>query len=211
MIKGVLFDLDGTLLNTNELIYKSFVSMFKELLDKELSEKEITSLYGKPLEESLKGYTEGSITVDEMVRVYRKYSMSNHDSMCKIFSGVDKMLYELKKREIKIGIVTSKKRDMAERGLKITDIFKYIDVIITPEDTTKHKPEGEPALKACEYLKLKPEEVLMVGDSPYDLMCGKNAGTLCCGVEYTAIDLNELIKVNPDYMIKEPMDLLEII
>lgn len=211
MIKGVLFDLDGTLIDTNELTYKSFLFMFKEIFDKELPKSEITKFYGKPLEESLSKFAEDDIMLNKMISTYRKYNKANHDSLCKVFDGVVEMLEKLKERNIKIAIVTSKKRDMAKRGLKVTNIFKYIDVIITPEDTTKHKPEGETAMKACEILKLDPKEVLMVGDSPYDLMCGKNAGTLCCGVEYTEIDLSELMRVKPDYMIKKPIDLLEVI
>lgn len=211
MIKGILFDLDGTLLNTNELIYESFVYMFKNVLDKELKKDEITSLYGKPLEVSLSKYAENNVMLKKMISTYRAYNIENHDSMCRAFDGVPNLLKTLKDKDIKCGIVTSKKKDVASMGLKITDILKYMDVIITPEDTEKHKPEAEPALKACEILKLHPHEVLMVGDSPNDLLCGKSAGCLCCGVEYTEIDLEELLSVKPDYMIKKPLDLLKII
>lgn len=211
LIKGILFDLDGTLLNTNELIYKSFVHMFKEVLNKELKKDEITSLYGKPLEVSLNKYSKDEKIIQNMIRTYRKYNIDNHDRMCRTFEGIPELLRLLKEKKIKCGIVTSKKKDVAERGLQITDILKFMDVIITPEDTEKHKPEGEPALRACEILKLKPEEVMMVGDSPYDLLCGKNAGCLTCGVEYTEIALDLLKKVNPDYMIEKPLDLLKII
>ena len=211
MIKGVIFDLDGTLLNTNELIYKSFKYMFKEVLNIELEKEEITLLYGKHLELSLQKYTKNDDIIKKMIDVYRKYNIYHHDSMCNVFKGIPEMLEKLKKNKIKCAVVTSKKRDVAMKGLIISDILKFMDVVITPEDTNKHKPEAEPALKACEKLNLKPGEVMMVGDSPYDLLCGKNAGCLSCGVEYTEISLDELKKVNPDYMIKEPLELLEII
>ena len=205
MIKGVIFDLDGTLLNTNELIYKSFEYMFKEVLNLELHKEEITLLYGKPLEVSLQKYTKDNDLIKKMINVYREFNIYHHDSMCNTFKDIPEMLKTLKKNKIKCAVVTSKKKDMAMKGLIISD------VVITPEDTEKYKPEAEPALKACEILNLKPEEVMMVGDSPYDLLCGKNAGCLTCGVEYTEISLDELKKVNPDYMIKEPLELLEII
>lgn len=211
MVKGILFDLDGTLLNTNELIYKSFIHMFREVLNIEPDKNEITLLYGKPLEVSLKSYTDDKATIDNMIKVYRKYNLYHHDSMCRAFDNIPEMLGKLKERKIKCGVVTSKKRNVAMKGLIISDILKFMDVVITPEDTQNHKPEAEPALKACEMLNLKPEEVMMVGDSPYDLLCGKSAGCFSCGVEYTQIELDELKKVNPDYMIKEPLDLLEII
>lgn len=211
LIKGVIFDLDGTLLNTNELIYKSFKYMFKEVLNIEPDKEEITLLYGKPLEVSLQKYTKNDDLIKKMISVYRDYNISHHDSMCNVFKDIPEMMKELKENKIKCAVVTSKKRDVAMKGLIISDILEFMDVVITPEDTEKHKPEAEPALKACEKLNLKPEEVIMVGDSPYDLLCGKNAGCLSCGVEYTEISLDELKKVNPDYMIKEPLELLDII
>lgn len=211
MIKGVIFDLDGTLLNTNELIYKSFKYMLKEVLNIEADKNEITLLYGKPLEVSLQKYTKSNDLIEKMIKVYREYNIYHHDSMCNVFEDIPEMLKELKENKIKCAVVTSKKRDVAMKGLIISDILEFMDVVITPEDTEKHKPEAEPALKACKKLNLKPEEVIMVGDSPYDLLCGKNAGCLSCGVEYTEISLDELKKVNPDYMIKEPLELLEII
>ncbi|MGU8353680.1 pyrophosphatase PpaX [Clostridium perfringens] len=209
MIKAVLFDLDGTLINTNDLILKSFKHTFKTMLDLEPSEEEITMNYGRPLQEIFKSYDENRI--EEMINCYRKINLELHDDECKEFAGVDLMLKTLKSKGIKIGVVTSKKSDMAERGAKLMGIFKYFDTFITPEITTKHKPDGEPVLKACENLGVSPSETLMVGDSPYDILAGKNAGAKTCGVKYTALPLEKLGESKPDFYVDKPLEILELV
>lgn len=211
MIKAVLFDLDGTLLDTNELIYMSFCHTFKSMLNKELTREEITSTYGKPLEATFSAYTNDEKEVEELVKEYRRYNLEIHDDMCKPFDDVEELLLELKKRNIKTAIVTSKRKQLAERGLELGKLKELLDVIVTPEDTTKHKPEAEPAIKACELLGVKPEEALMVGDSSYDLLCGKSAGCKTCGVEYTVVDVKQLLDVNPTYMVKSPLEILDLL
>ncbi|MGG5462606.1 pyrophosphatase PpaX [Clostridium sp. B9] len=209
MIKAVLFDLDGTLIDTNELILKSFQHTFKEMLNLEPSEEEITINYGKPLQETFKAYDENKI--EEMIACYRKINMELHDNTCKEFSGVKFMLETLKEQGIKLAVVTSKKRDMAERGARLMGIFHYFDAFITPEVTVKHKPEGEPVLKACSELGVKPEEALMVGDSPYDILAGKNGGAKTCGVTYTALPLSKLEESKPDFWVDKPLEILDIV
>lgn len=210
MIKAVLFDLDGTLLDTNELIYKSFYYTFKEGLNLELSKDQITSMFGQPLQDSFKDYAKEE-EIDNLIKMYREYNESLHDNMCDAFLGVNELLNELKRREIKIGIVTSKRDILARRGMEIANIIDYMDVIVTPECTDKHKPNREPAIYACNKLNINPKEAIMVGDSHFDLMCGKDAGCKTCGVKYTALDIKRLEEVNPDYFIDEPMDLLDFI
>lgn len=209
MIKAVLFDLDGTLINTNDLILKSFKHTFKTILDLEPTEEEITMNYGRPLQEIFKSYDENRI--EEMINCYRKINLELHDDECKEFADVDLMLQTLKNKGIKIGVVTSKKSDMAERGAKLMGIFKYFDTFITPEVTIRHKPEGEPVLKACENLGVSPSEALMVGDSPYDILAGKNAGAKTCGVKYTALPIEKLQESKPDFYVDKPLEILELV
>lgn len=210
MIKAVLFDLDGTLLDTNELIYTSFVKTFKDKLNIELKKEEVTQFFGIPLGDPFKKYT-NSENVDELVAYYREYNEAIHDTMCFAFDGVKELLTSLRDKGIKIAIVTSKRRELAERGMKIAGIYDFMDVIITPESTTKHKPNGDPAIKACNDLGIDPSEAIMVGDSPFDIHCGKNAGCKTCGVNYTFIDLNVLKESEPDYFIDKPLDILNLI
>lgn len=209
MIKAVLFDLDGTLLDTNELILTSFRAAFKKVLNIEPPDHEIAMLFGKPLVQSLLPYTEDKI--DELVTTYRSHNESIHDKMCYAFPGVKDMLIALKEMGIKLGIVTSKREILTKRGMKIAGIFDLLDVIITPESTEKHKPNPEPALEACRLLGVNPKETIMVGDATYDILCGKSAGCKTIGVKYTVIPMKELIGASPDYLIDEPREIVKIV
>lgn len=211
MIKAVLFDLDGTLLNTNELIYKSFVYTFKEGLNMTPSKDEITSFYGQPLEYTFKNYIDNKSEIDRLIKIYREYNEEIHDNMCYAFDEVEELLIELKKKGIKVGIVTSKRESLAKRGMKIAGILKYMDIVVTPECTKKHKPHKEPALYATEKLNINPKETIMVGDSNFDLICGRDTGCKTCGVTYTEMDIEKLKEVNPDYFITSPKEILELV
>lgn len=211
MIKAILFDLDGTLLDTNELIYRSFDYVFKNDLNLILSKDEITSNYGQPLHYTFNKYTDDKELIEKLIKNYREYNFSIHDNMCKPFNGVEELLKTLKERGIKIGIVTSKRGELARRGMRISGILDYMDVIVTPENTEKHKPNPEPVLFACKELNIEPKEAMMVGDSHYDLMAGKSAGSLTCGVSYTMLEVDRLKEVGPTFIIDEPMDIISII
>lgn len=211
MIKAVLFDLDGTLLDTNELIYKSFVYTFKEGLNRNLSKDEITSFYGQPLEDTFKNYINDKIEIDRLIKMYREYNEKIHDNMCYAFDEVEELLLQLKNKGIKIGIVTSKRESLAKRGMEIAGILKYMDVIVTPECTKNHKPHSEPALYATEKLNIEPKEAIMVGDSNFDLICGRDAGCKTCGVRYTEMDIKRLEDTKPDYFINSPKEILDLV
>lgn len=206
MIKGILFDLDGTLINTNMLIINSFKYVFKENLDLIVEDNEIVQYFGEPLTYTMAKYTKDR--VEELVRKYVEYSLSIHDEYTESFKGVEEGLIILRERGYKLAIVTSKRRTTALRGLRLFNLEKYFEVIVSPEDTEKHKPEGEPVLKACELLNLKPDEVVMVGDSHNDILCGKNAGAKTCLVKYTALPLEKLLEHKPDYVIDSVEEIL---
>lgn len=199
MIKAILFDLDGTLINTNELIVQSFKYAFNKLFNIDLPREDIVKTFGEPLRDAMAKYDADK--ADLMVKTFRAYNETNHDNIATIFEGVKEGLELLSKTGVKLGVVTSKRRPMAERGLKLIDIYDYMDIIVTPEDTNKHKPLGDPALKACELLGVLPEEAIMVGDSHNDILCGRNAGCKTCLVKYTALSLEELMEYEPDYVI----------
>ena len=126
MIKAVLFDLDGTLLDTNELIYNSFDKTFKDKLGLTLKREEIVSFFGVPLKDSFKPYLKelGKFNEDfleELIKYYRSNNEEMHDKMCFAFDGVKELLTELKAKGIKMGIVTSKRGNLAKRGMKIAE------------------------------------------------------------------------------------------
>lgn len=209
MKKAILFDLDGTLLDTNRLIISSFKYTYKTHLDIDVQDEEIIQYFGEPLIKTLGRYSKEKL--DEMFETYKKYNSENHDKMTTIIDGVEDTLQNLLKQNIKVGVVTSKREVMAKRGLVLFDIEKYFNIVVTPEMTKKHKPNPEPIYKACESLNIDPKDVIMVGDSSFDILCGKNAGAETCLVNYTILDKNEINKYSPDYKINSIKDILSII
>ena len=209
MIKAVLFDLDGTLIDTNNLIIQSFKHTFRKHLNKDVPDSEIVMHFGEPLLATLARYDEAK--ADILIQTYRTHNEAIHDELTKEIGGVKETLRELKTLGIKIGVVTSKRRALAERGLKLFNLHELMEVVITPEETEKHKPEAEPVLKACKLLGILPKEALMVGDSHYDILCGKNAGAKSCLVKYTALPVDKIMEYNPDYAIDEIKNVLQII
>jgi pyrophosphatase PpaX len=209
LIKAVLFDLDGTLIDTNDLIINSFKYTLKKHLGLDASKDEIVMHFGEPLLDTLSRYDKENAHI--LLETYRKYNENIHDELTKEVVGAKETLSELKTLGIKTGVVTSKRKILAERGLKLFDLLNYIDVFITPEDTIKHKPDGEPVIKACEGLKISTNEAIMVGDSHYDILCGKNAGAKSCLVKYTALPIDKIMVYNPDYIVEKIQDILDII
>lgn len=209
MIKAVLFDLDGTLISTNHLIMESFKHAFKTYLNIQVAESEIVKFFGEPLERSMGKF--GEENSPGLLRTFKEFNEKMHDNLAKEYEGVEEALLALKHKGIKLGVVTSKRRIMAHRSLKLIRAFHYMDVIITPEDTGNHKPHPEPVLKACHTLGIKPEESLMVGDSIYDIQCGINAGCSTCAVSYTEFSIEEINKLKPDYLVDSLLELIGII
>jgi pyrophosphatase PpaX len=210
MIEAILFDLDGTLINTNNLILKSFKHTFKTYFNNfEINDEEIVKLFGEPLWTSMEKYDKEN--VDKLIDIFHEYNESAHDDLTESFEGVEDTLVKLKEMGIKLAIVTSKRKVMVERGLNLFKLKEYFDVIVTPEDTKIHKPFAEPALKACELLNVSPSKSLMIGDSHNDILCGKNAGTKTCLVKYTVLPFDELLKYAPDFVIDSIKDILNIL
>ena len=212
MIKAVLFDLDGTLLDTNELIFDSFNRTIIECVGTTLEREEIVNFFGRPLKESFGNkFGHDNPKLDEYINYYRAINEQNHDNMCFAFEGVKELLTELKNRGIKIGIVTSKRGELARRGMEIAGIIDFMDVIITPESTKLHKPNPEPVIEACRILGIEPKEAFMVGDASYDILCGNSAGCRTIAVSYSLIELDTLKKSNPTYIIDKPLEILDLL
>ena len=170
--KYVLFDLDGTLINTNKLIIDSFKHTYKTCLGLDVSEQEILKCFGEPLIVTLKRYSEER--AEELFRTYVEYNESRHNDTVTIFDGIQELLEELVKGST-LALVTAKRRKVALMGLELFDIKKYFEVLLAFEDTELHKPNPAPIVKALELLGAKASEAIMVGDSIFDIHCAHGA------------------------------------
>lgn len=198
MIKAVLFDFDGTLINTNDLIFSSYQVAFKSVLNREIGMDEMLKLYGRPLYSSLAEYGEKR---ERLYEVYREFNAENHDRLAKPFDGAYEGVKKMKDNGYLVGIVTSKRLHMVEKGIKLLGMDGMFDVIITPDDTEKSKPDPEPVLCGCERLGVLPQETIYVGDSIFDMEAGQRANVKLCAVKYSLTPPQQLLAFKPDYFV----------
>jgi len=206
----VLFDLDGTLVDTNGLIVATFQHILKSELGLDVPKEQIYRHFGEPLPVSMARYSPER--AEELVLKYRAWNLANHDRLIRQFPGVPEMVAALKAAGVRLGVVTSKRRDTALRGLRVTGLDPYFDVIVGMDETERHKPEPDPIYLALDRLGDKPgDHVLMVGDSTFDMRCGHNAGVKTAAVGWTVIDRVELTGANPSYWVETPDQLLSLV
>lgn len=209
LFKYILFDFDGTLIDTNELIILSLNKTSKRYLGKYLSNEDLNNILGKYLEEQMRYLSQEHWA--DMVAYYREFYKSNQDKLIKEFPHIKQMLESLKDLGCKIAVVSAKGRGGIIHGLNRFNLEHYIDVIVSAYDVKNNKPHPEPALKALEELGADACEAVLVGDSPYDILCGKNAGVKTVLVDWTIFPKNDILKLCPDFIINTPFDLLEIV
>ncbi|MFC7064113.1 pyrophosphatase PpaX [Halobacillus seohaensis] len=208
-INTILFDLDGTLIDTNELIIASFTHTIKQYANRSYSRGEILEFIGPPLRESLQ--TVNPEKVEEMIATYREHNVANHDRYVTAYEGVVDTIKSLKSQGYRLGIVTTKMRHTVQMGLDLTGLDGLFETVVTLDDVQHAKPHPEPIIKALKDLGGNPSETLMVGDNTHDVEAGKNAGTLTAGVAWTVKGRHVLDELNPDYMLEKMNDLLEIV
>lgn len=206
-IKTILFDLDGTLIDTNALIHASFKHTF-DVYGYQFSDEEIKQFNGPPLEKTFRKLH--GEAADEMVQTYREHNLENHNDFVTLFPGVQTTLEELKNRGIEMGIVSTKKRNGVELGLEFTGLMKYFDTIITFDDIEQAKPHPEPVLKAMREMNAEKEYTLMVGDNYHDIESGKNASVQTAGVAWSQKGASFLEAYQPTYMLQEMAELLKL-
>ncbi|MDF2963058.1 MAG: pyrophosphatase PpaX, partial [Paenibacillus sp.] len=147
MIHTVLFDLDGTIIDTNELIIQSFLHTFEGLTPEPLTREHIIPNMGRSLVDQMKFFS-GRDSVDDLVLKYRTFNIAKHDELVIEFPGVRETLGKLHAAGIKMGIVTSKVRITTEMGLKLCGMYDYFDTIVTVQDVEQPKPDPEGIRKA---------------------------------------------------------------
>lgn len=210
MIDTILFDLDGTIVNTNELIISSFLHIMSEQPAAALTREQIIPHMGLTLEQQLRTFS-GLEDVTALVAAYREYSSLHHDDMVAPFPEVNEVLARLKAEGFKLGVVTTKIRATTTRVLELFEMAQYMDVIITLDDVERPKPDAQPVQRALAALNSSPEHALMVGDSPADLQAAAAAGVRSAAVAWSLKGEAELSKYHPTYILHTMSDLYELV
>ena len=205
---AVLFDLDGTLIDSGAIILASFRHATQTVLRREIPDAELAALVGgSNIHEQMRSID--AAQVDELVRVYREHNEPLHDQL-EAFEGIEHVLAELKREGRRLGIVTAKRRQTVELAFAVLPLERYFDVVVTSDMTERHKPDPEPVRKALERLGVEPGEAAFVGDSPFDVASGKAAGVFTVGVAWGNIHPIENL-AEADVLVASPAQLLEIL
>jgi pyrophosphatase PpaX len=209
MYKNIIFDFDGTLIDTNDLIIFSLDQVALKYINRRLTKDELNSILGFFIEEQMRMISKDNYK--EMTVYYQEVYKKHSDDMTKEFPGIREMLKRLKELNCKIAIVSAKSRSGIEHGINFLDIKDYVDVIISATDVTKNKPDPEPLLKGLQALGSTKENTLFIGDSPVDILCGKNTGVKTALVDWTIFQPHSFEKIKPDMVIKNPSELIDFI
>ncbi len=205
---NVLFDLDGTLVDSGAIILASFRHATKTVLAREIPDTELAALVGgSNIYDQMRAIDE--VQAEELVRVYREHNEPLHDGL-EAFEGVELVLAQLKREGRRLGIVTAKRRRTVELAFAVLPLERYFDVVVTSDLTERHKPHPEPVLTALEGLDAKPSEAAFVGDSPFDVAAGKAAGVFTIAVAWGNIHPVERL-AEADALVESPQELLDIL
>ena len=213
-IDTVLFDFDGTVMDTNNVILMSWQHTFRTLRNREEPQENLVKTFGEPLETTMKKFFP-DVPVEESVNIYRSFHHDNFSKLIKLFPGMEELIEEVKRRGYKTGLVTSRLLRTTMEGLNKYGLRDRFDTIVTAEDTTKHKPDPQPVNIALEKLGSVAERAVMLGDTTFDMLCARNAGVKPVLVSWSLAlagkKAEELGEARPDYIITDPKELLSII
>ena len=204
----ILFDLDGTLLDTKPLIDRSFIHTFEHFRPSyNLTEEELDSFFGPSLKQTFSRYSSDPEEIKKMVDYYRAFNVSHHDEMVKAMPGAKELIKSLYKKGYKLGVVSSKKTDLVEHGLELFGLKQYMSVVIGEEDVKNNKPAPDGILLAME--KLDSKNACYVGDTINDIKAGRNANIKTIGCLYIKHP-EIMLEASPDFVINELNDILKI-
>jgi len=206
----VLFDLDGTLIDSGEIILSSFRHATKTVLEQEIPDEVLAAAVGgSNIYEQMRAFDEER--AEELVRVYREHNEPLHDDLV-AFEGIERVLERLEAEGRQLGIVTAKRRRTVDLAFAILPLEAFFDTVVTSEQTQHHKPHPEPVLTALERLGAKPEGAAFVGDSPFDMGAGKAAGVFTVGVSWGKIHpVERLLETGADAVVHSPEELFDVL
>ena len=204
----VLFDLDGTVVDSGGIILASMRHATREVLGRDFGDAELMQAVGGPgLEAQMEVFAPER--VDELVRVYRAHNEPLHDEL-EACAGMEDVLVRLRDEGHRLGVVTAKRRSTVELAFARVPIAHLFEAVVGGDETQKHKPDPEPLLLAAERMNARPDETAYVGDSPFDIRAAKAAGMHAIAVTWGRIhDRERLEREAPDAIVDSAEELLE--
>jgi pyrophosphatase PpaX len=206
----ILFDFDGTLVDSIELILESYRHTMRVHRGDAMSDALWLEGLGTPLRVQFRSFTDDPAEVDAMIETYREWNMANHDRMVRAYPGALETVKQLKSAGARMGIVTSKNLRGLNRGLALCGFDGLFDVLMTSDMMDASKPDPAPVLAALAELGASPAGALMVGDSPHDVAAGRNAGTRTAACLWGPFDRARLEQERPDFWLGSFADLARL-
>jgi pyrophosphatase PpaX len=206
----VLFDLDGTLIDSGAMILASYRHAVRTVLAREVPDEVLAGFIGGgSIRDHMSELDEAH--ADELVRVYRSHNEPLHDDL-EAFAGVEDVLRALRGEGRRLGIVTAKRRRTVDLAFAVLPIEHFFEAVVTTEMSERHKPHPDPVLTALELLETDPAEAAFVGDSPFDVRAGKAAGVFTIAVTWGNIHpVERLVEAGADLVVDRPRELLHVL
>ncbi len=208
---AVLFDLDGTLLDSIELILASYHHTIRVHGLPPQTDAAILDGLGTPLEAQLSRWTDDAASVPQMVETYRSHNLAIHDEMVRPYPGVSEIVHGLRDAGAKLAVVTSKRRDGTRRGLSVLGLSEVFDELVCADDVTRAKPHPEPVERALARLGVTPERAVFVGDSTHDMRAGRAAGVRTAAVLWGPFTREALAPTEPDHVVRTAAELAALL
>ncbi|MDF7683002.1 HAD-IA family hydrolase [Lactobacillus sp. ESL0679] len=209
MIKTILFDWDGTLLNSNDLINESNMYALNKYGDHTFTVDEVKPFNGRHLIDVYRELYPG--LEDKILYAYNTYSDLRHDQSVRLFPDVKEVLQKLKNLGCHLGVVSMKRKYMVNHGLNLFNLASVFDVVIGGDECKRRKPDAEPILIAMQKINANPKETLMIGDNWQDIESANNAHTRSVFVTWSQKNYEQIRPYQPTYCIDRMSDLLQIV
>jgi pyrophosphatase PpaX len=206
----VLFDLDGTLIDSGAMIIASYRHATRTVLRRHVPDDVFAGFIGGgSILDHMRSLDEAR--ADELVRAYREHNEPLHDDL-EAFPGVEDLLAVLAREGRKLGVVTAKRRKTVDLAFAVLALERYFGAVVTTDMTERHKPHPEPVLRALELLGSEPADAAFVGDSPFDMRAGKAAGVYTVAVAWGKIHAEDrLVDAGADVVVETPEELLDVL
>jgi pyrophosphatase PpaX len=203
VLRAALFDFDGTLVDTTELIYQSMRHATGKVLGREIPRETLMANVGQPLPRQMELID--ADRAEALLESYRLHNEEHHDLLIGEFPSVKRSLAKLSAGGVRVAVVTSKRRLSLEMALeRFPGLGEVVDRFVTMEDTTEHKPHPAPLLKGLVFLgDIPPEEAAYVGDSPFDVGAAKAAAVKSVAVSWGAFSEDTLRSAEPDHLVPD--------
>ena len=209
--RTVLFDLDGTLIDSIALILASYHHTLAAHGRPPLPDAVWLAGVGTPLRVQLQRAATSPEDLEALVATYRAFNLANHDAMVRPFPGINDLARDLRAAGFRTGVVTSKTREGTQRGLRLVGLEAAMEVLVCADDVANPKPHPEPVHRAVAALGADPASTIFVGDSIHDLHSGRAAGVGTGAVLWGPFGREALQPAAPDHWLERPADLRKLL